>query len=121
MFTLTTHNRLGGLHDSLWNIFDEMDKPIAGGSDSLWSYKENSDDYEYQFNLAGFKKENIKASVEDNVLKVRAKQEDRSFERDVSVPRKADSSLALAKYEDGILYIKINKNIKDKEINLEIL
>ena len=83
-------------------------------------YKETKDSYDYEFNLAGFKKENIKVSLENNLIRVEAEQGDRVFSKAYTVPRKADSSASLAKYEDGILYITINKKASEKAIELEL-
>ena len=83
-------------------------------------YKETEDGYKYQFNLAGFKKENIKVSMENNLLKVKAEQNGRVFSKAYTVPRKADSTASVAKYEDGMLYVTINKKDSEKAIELEV-
>ena len=83
-------------------------------------YKETEDSYKYQFNLAGFKKENIKVSMENNLLKVKAEQNGRVFSKAYTVPRKADSTASVAKYEDGMLYVTINKKDSEKAIELEV-
>ena len=83
-------------------------------------YEETEDSYNYQFNLAGFRKENVKVSVENNLLKVKAEQGDRVFSKLYTVPRKADSAASIAKYEDGMLYVTINKKASEKAIELEV-
>ena len=40
-------------------------------------YKETEDGYNYQFNLAGFKKENVNMVIDNNLIKVTASQGDR--------------------------------------------
>ena len=85
-----------------------------------YNYEEAKDSYKYQFNLAGFKKENISVSVEYNLLKVKATQDDRVFSKAYSVPRKADSSASVAKYEDGMLYVTINKKASEKAVELQV-
>ena len=83
-------------------------------------YQETKDSYKYEFNLAGFKKENINVSLENNLLKVKAEQGDRVFSKAYTVPRKADSAASIAKYEDGMLYVTINKKASEKAVELEL-
>jgi|TARA_B100000085_G_scaffold182029_1_gene166295 HSP20 family molecular chaperone IbpA len=85
-----------------------------------YNYEETKDSYKYQFNLAGFRKENINVSVENSLLKIKAEQDDRVFSKAYTVPRKADSSASIAKYEDGMLYVTINKKASEKAIELEV-
>ena len=105
-------------------LFDNF---FNGGFDHIlyedndnYNYEETENSYKYQFNLAGFKKENIKVSVESNLLKVKAEQGERVFIKAYPVPRKADSFASVAKYEDGILYVGINKKASEKAIELEV-
>ena len=58
--------------------------------------------------------------MENNLLKVKAEQNDRVFSKAYTVPRKADSTASVAKYEDGILYVTINKKASEKAIELEV-
>ena len=109
------------LRNTLFNNFfnDGFDHLFYEDNDDYY-YHEGEDSYEYQFNLAGFKKENIKASVENNLLKVEAKQDDRVFSKVYTVSSKADSSASAARYEDGILYVTINKKVSEKAIELNV-
>ena len=113
---MTTLRLRNTLFDNFFN--NSFDHLLYEDNDN--SYKETEDGYEYQLNLAGFKKENIKVTVENNLLKVKAEQGDRVFSKAYTVPRKSDSSASVAKYEDGILYIKINKKASEKAIELQV-
>ena len=42
------------------------------------------------------------------------------FSKAYAVPRKADGSASVAKYEDGMLYVTINKKVSEKAIELEV-
>ncbi len=80
--------------------------------DDDYDYSERDDTYVYELNLAGFKKENIKVSAENGRIKVTAKQDDKSYTKLLSVPKKADLNSSSVKYEDGILSITINKKME---------
>lgn len=106
------------LFDNLFNsglshVYHELD-------DNVYGYEEDESGYQYELNLAGYKKENIKVSIDNNLLKVTARQGDRSYSKALSVPQKADSTSSLVRYEDGILRIKINKKESAKTIELDI-
>ena len=89
-----------------WNLYDGI---------------EDKDCYKYEFNLAGIKKKNIKVNIDNNVLRVEAKQDDREYLKSYHVPHKADATSAVAKYENGLLLIKINKKESAKSIELDIV
>ena len=112
MFTLINNYRYGSVFDRVFNDVEDKYFPR--------NYEETNDGFEYEFNLAGFKKENIKATVDDGMLTIEARQGDKEFYRVYSVSDKADGNSTLAKYEDGILYIKINKKESSKSVELDI-
>ena len=107
------------LFDNFFNggfshVYHEVD------DDALHDYEEDSNGYQCELNLAGYKKENIKVSIDNNLLKVTAKQGDRSYSKAFTVPQKADTSSSSVRYEDGVLYVKINKKESAKTIELDI-
>jgi HSP20 family protein len=104
------------------NIFNELVQGYSDGEDpwSRYHCRENESSYEYELNLAGFKKKDIEVSVEENVLSVAASNGDREFCRKFSVPKNADASSSSARYEDGVLYFKVNKKENAKKIELEV-
>ena len=112
MFTLMNHYRYGNLFNRVLNNVEDKYFPR--------NYEETNDGFEYEFNLAGFKKENIKATVSDGVLTIDAQQGDNEFFRAYTVSDKADGNSSVARYEDGVLYIKINKKESSKSVELQI-
>ena len=88
--------------------------------DDEYGCNERDDTYVYELNLAGFKKDNIKVAAENGRIKVSAKQGDRNYTKLLPVPKKADLSSSVVKYEDGLLNITINKKEGEKRVELEI-
>ena len=114
-------NNLDRLSNDLWNIFDNRSELLYNDSNvSFADCEETKEGYEYELNLAGFGKNNIEVSVEGGFLKVKAQQGERSITKNLPLPEKADPSTALAKYEDGILYLKLNKYAKEKPQTIKI-
>ena len=111
----TFSNRLDSRLDDFFNILSPVD-----WDEKYHHYKEEDEAFEFQFNLAGFKRENINVNTEDGALHVKAEQEDKTFSKSVLLPEKADSSKAVAKYEDGLLYIKFNKHEKHKGVKIDV-
>lgn len=111
-------------------------------SDTVWvpsvDVTETDDAYEFKAELPGLKKEDIHVSVEDNVLclKGEKKQESESktksvhriermygkFERSFRLPNGVKANEIKAKYENGILTIRLPKSeeAKRKEIPVTI-
>lgn len=111
-------------------------------SDTVWvpsvDVTETDDAYELKAELPGLKKEDIHVSVEDNVLclKGEKKQESESktksvhriermygkFERSFRLPNGVKANEIKAKYENGILTVRLPKSeeAKRKEIPVTI-
>ena len=83
-------------------------------------HKETDEGYEYRLNLAGFKRENINVNVENDTLNIEAKQGDKKLSDTFWIPEDADVKASVARYEDGILYIKLNKKESSKPLNIEV-
>jgi HSP20 family molecular chaperone IbpA len=92
--------------------------PPESRAESYWG--EYEDYYEVDFNLAGFKKEDISVTVDNNILKISAKQERREYAKSLPLPKKADIKAASLVYENGLLNIKVNKRESAKSIELQI-
>tara|TARA_Y100000310_G_scaffold331258_1_gene404507 strand:+ start:953 stop:1297 length:345 start_codon:yes stop_codon:yes gene_type:complete len=88
--------------------------------DEDYHHEEHGDVYRYELNLAGFKKENISVSAENGMIKVQAKQGERTYSKLLKVPKKGDASSSVVKYKDGLLNITINKKEGEKKVALEI-
>lgn len=122
--------------------FFEMvsDFPFQNGlNDKLTvNVKETDTLHQIQLSAPGYKKENFKIDIEDNVLTISNKFEEEksqegerwtrkefkvsSFSRGFYLPEGLNTENISARYEDGILYIdvpKVEKKIK-KSRNIEI-
>ena len=82
--------------------------------------RELDDSYEYYVPLAGFKKENVKANVEDGLVSVLAEQDENAVSCSVPLPEGADASSLEARLEDGLLTIKVTKKETERRIELKI-
>ena len=88
-----------------------------------------TDEYLLEFAVAGFKKENIKIKTEKNVLSLTGEMPDREFREGEGyihkgiASRKFSRSFTLPEYvevsgaemEDGMLYIKLFKNVPEEK------
>lgn len=113
--TIRLNNRLDRLH-GLWDLFDDLNDFDHSHSD----YKETKDGYQFEVNLAGVKREDIKVCLEDNLLKVKAEKDGKKYAKNFQIPEKADASSPVARYEDGVLYLKISKKQESKPVDIKI-
>eukprot|EP00834_Sanchytrium_tribonematis_P006362 NODE_461_length_7178_cov_0.667185.p7 type:complete len:151 gc:universal NODE_461_length_7178_cov_0.667185:4199-3747(-) len=82
--------------------------------------KENEGDYEIFMDAPGFRKEDISIEIKDDVLHVDAKNDNRELEKAYRLPNDVNKDLIEAKYENGVLQLKIGKNPEfHKKINIE--
>lgn len=79
-----------------------------------YDYQERDEDYNIELNLAGVDKKNIDVSVDGDVLKIKVEQDNKNYFKSYRVPPKADKSSILARYENGMLYIKFTKKEEEK-------
>jgi HSP20 family protein len=129
---------------NLISLPDEIDHFFNGfgldlnASDSVWSpsvdISETDDQYEVKAEIPGLKKEDIKLSVEDNVLTLSGERKyeketekknyrrlERAygrFERSFRLPKEVNVEKIKANYENGVLTVEIPKAdaVKPKEI-----
>jgi len=76
--------------------------------------EERDEDYNIELNLAGIDKKNIDVSVNGDILKIKAEQDNKNYFKSYLVPQKANKESILAKYENGMLYIKFTKREEEK-------
>ena len=74
---------------------------------------------QFEFNCAGIKKNNIKLSINGNLLQVTAEQDERKYRKSVRVPTGTDIDSITATYNDGLLVVDINKDKKEKIIDIK--
>ncbi len=100
-----------------WNNLNLTDAKYRPVDEHL---SETKDGYSCQVNVAGIKKENVKASLEKNVLKVSAEQDGHKYKTYIMVPDKVDPHSVSARCEDGMLYLDLKKKPEHKSIELKI-
>jgi len=124
--------------DSVFNNFLTGRQPQPGASliPSVDVY-ETDDEYVFEFELPGFKKDDVKVKVEDNVLTVSSevkeeKKEDKgknyhiverrygSFKRQFSLPEDCEVEKIDAKFENGVLQLKIQKKEEEKKKAIDV-
>ena len=84
------------------------------------TYEEHEDNYEYRINLAGFKKENVEASVHDGIVTIKAKKNEDVNDYSFYLKDDAGVSTLSSKLEDGLLTVSVNKEEKAKSIKIKI-
>lgn len=127
---------------SISDILDEMLSEFSHTSDKFSepsiNVKETDTLHQIQLSAPGYKKENFKIDIDENLLTIsnefkEEKSEENetwtrkefkrsSFYRSFFLPRNLNTDEISAKYEDGILYIdvpKIEKKIKSKTIDIK--
>ncbi len=130
----------------IFNLQDEINKLFGnygGRDDSLgWApavdIQETESGYSIKVDLPGIKKEDIKLSVENNVMSISGERKDEkeekgknylrkeksygSFFRSFALPHAVDSKNIKASYADGVLSVDIPKaeEAKPKEIKIEV-
>ena len=97
----------------------------------------DENEYVFEFELPGFKKENVKVNVENNILTVsgetlKEKTEDNgksyhvserrfgSFKRQFTLPEDSDLNGISANYNEGILELKVQKKEEEKKQSIDI-
>jgi HSP20 family protein len=110
--------------------FLKMDYNYGDSTPSV-NVTENEQEYNLEYLVPGFKKEEIKVALEQNVLTVKAEKKTESseeqkrytrkefsyssFKRSFTLPDNIDVEKMVAKHEHGILNITIPKKIEVKQ------
>lgn len=124
-------NDLGFFPSRISHILDEMMSDFSSSdkiSEPSINVKETDTNHQIQVSAPGYKKENFKIDIDDNVLTISnefkeektnenekwSRKEFRrsSFRRSFYLPENLKTEEIVAKYEDGILYIDIPKQEK---------
>ena len=120
MRTLTLTNSLFD------NLFTNGDRALFSGDNTFWrrdtyvKSNEREDAYEYYIPLAGFKKEDIEASVLEGEVYVLAKNDDDTASYSFIVPEGGDESKLSGKYKEGLLTLTIKKSKPAKSTVIKI-
>ena len=80
-------------------------------------HEDESGNYCLELELPGIKKEDVKISVENNILEIKAERKDRNtlVARKYTLSKNVDSDKISAKMEDGILTIILPPKNQEKE------
>ncbi len=131
--------------DELWDLRREVDRLfrefIEGPRNMVYlpalDIYEDEDKIVIEADIPGVKKEDIKISVEDNILTIKAekKKEEKAEEKDVvyeeiayglyareiDLPHTVDTEKIEAEYKDGVLKISLPKKeeVKPKQIEIK--
>ena len=127
------HHDIGNFFNS---VVDEWDLPIPNyiskaPNIAKLNFVENKSSYQYYFELAGFKKEDIKLTIKNNYLNIKTnkrfkhlinnknlKQQEissYSFSRSIELEKDVDLTRTKVSYINGILKVLIHKDLlKDK-------
>tara|TARA_Y100000593_G_scaffold41668_1_gene79888 strand:- start:579 stop:968 length:390 start_codon:yes stop_codon:yes gene_type:complete len=122
MRTFTMTNSLFDNFLTNWdNAFFDGDHSYWRRRDSSIDCRETEDSYEYYVPLAGFKKEDIAARLDDGRVFIAAKQEEGTTSYSFALPNDdVDTSELSAKHEDGLLTVTVPKSEKAKAITIAI-
>ncbi|GIW65108.1 MAG: heat-shock protein [Candidatus Parcubacteria bacterium] len=131
--------RWGPFKDWLDRFFEEEDFsliPFSFTSSLATDVYETDKEVVVEIQVPGFKKENIKVSLQDGYLRVEGKYDESSEEKDknywrkeikkgsfartIPLPRDVETKGAKAKFENGILKIILNKTMPSDEVGEEI-
>lgn len=133
-------NRMNRLFDDTFNNFLSPLVPSEQLADRAWmpavDIRETEDSLVMTAELPGMKKDDVHITLENNVLTISGerkfeKDEKREnyhrieraygeFTRSFSVPNNIDSSKVEAKFNDGLLHIKLSKSPEARPRKIEI-
>ena len=110
------------------NFLTNWDKAFFDGDYSYWRRRDSSiecretdDSYEYYVPLAGFRKEDIAARVDEGRVHIAAKKGEDTISYSFALPNEEVNTSSLsAKHEDGLLTVNIPKTEKAKAITIAI-
>ncbi len=115
------------MEDLFSEFFDSsVDRFSGSGIYPKVDIEENEKDYLFKVEVPGVKKEDVNVEVDDRVLTISGEKKEvveekeknvfrketysGTFSRSFTLPEHVTSNQAEAKYEDGILYLKIPKS-----------
>ncbi len=125
-------NTLGNVFDKLtekmWADFDIFASPLAQHTKGVWNdffqqknWEESENDFKTEIEIPRFSKEDIKLSIEENMLHISAEKDDKyRFYHSISLPPQVDKEKPSAKLEHGVLTISFPKKESAKPKMIEI-
>ena len=101
---------------SLDQIFDNLIYSTGRHLD----FDEDEDNFTLVLELPGYKQSDVDVSLEKDILSVKAKRGERSYEQSVTLSEGVDPDKVEAKLEDGLLTISLGKLAVAKPRKIEI-
>ena len=121
MRTLTLRNNLFNDFLTDWNdAFFSEDYSYWRRNHKQINSTELDNSFEYYVPLPGFKKKDIKATINDGVVSLLAERDGSTASYSFSLPERVDISTLSAKHEDGLLTISVEKEEKVKPKSIKI-
>lgn len=113
---------------SVFDLLDEIDKipffgnfeKVLGADLPLNPWKLEKDVYSLEFEVPRFRKENIKLTVESNVLHLSCEQGDLKLYKSVSIPEDLDVSTLNSSLDHGVLSISAKQFESAKPLQIAI-
>lgn len=135
-----SQNDLVNLLDNIFNDFYSFSIPsfqkIRGELSPRIDISETDSDYHIDTDLPGIDQKDIDIKLDNNILTIKGKSEDQSetkernyyikeryygsFQRSISLPNNMNADDINAKFENGVLHIKIPKKEQENTRKIEI-
>ena len=111
-------------HDNVWDIFDTFNdrffNDVVYTSKHRGYYSETETSYEYELELPGYSKKDVKISAVDGVITINAVNGEKTRKFSVGVSEDADLSTITGQLADGLLSLKVDKQEKAKPITVKL-
>jgi HSP20 family protein len=119
---MTTMSRLRSPMADLHMATSQLERMF----DTAWvpavDVSENGDQVEVSLELPGVKPEDLKITMENNVLTIAGQKKQQAFERSFTVPNTIDADRIGARMELGVLYLTLPKaeRAKPRQIQVQV-
>lgn len=143
--TERTRRRMSSTGSVLPELRTEMDRLLSdffrgGNGSTLGAFapatdlRETEDEYVVEMELAGFRRDDVEVSLEDNTLTIRGRREAETedetyrrreratgrFERSFRLPRSVDVEDVEARMENGLLKVRVPKAEEARSRTIEV-
>jgi HSP20 family molecular chaperone IbpA len=111
-------------HGNVWDIFDTFNDrffdDVVYTTKQQSYYNETETGYEYELELPGYAKKDVKISAVDGVITINAVSGEKTRKFSVGVPEDADLSTITGQLTNGLLSLKVEKQEKAKPITVKL-
>ena len=111
-------------HNNVWDILDTFNDRFF--DDVVYTtkrqsyYNETETGYEYELELPGYAKKDVKISAVDGVITINAVNGEKTRKFSVGVAEDADLSTITGQLTNGLLNLKVEKQEKAKPITVKL-